>query len=66
MVLQCIQDAFTNFSVSNLKLLSDENPALGLSMKYMRIRSLSLVPQMITFVCFGAFRGMLGTSTIRN
>ena len=45
---------------------ADGNPALGLSVKYMRIRCLSLVPQMVTFVCFGAFRGMLGTSSVRN
>jgi len=40
-------------------VLKPGNPALGLSVKYMRIRSLSLVPQMMTYVCFGAFRGML-------
>lgn len=50
---------FANPSRYLRSVLKDENPALGLSMKYMRIRSLSLVPQMITFVCFGAFRGML-------
>ncbi len=43
-------------------LLKDGNPALPLSIKYMRMRCLSLVPQTVTYVCFGAFRGMLGTS----
>ena len=42
-------------------LYADGNPALLLSVKYMRIRSLSLIPQMVSYVCFSAFRGMMGT-----
>ena len=47
-------------------LLKDGNPALPLSIKYMRMRCLSLVPQTVTYVCFGAFRGMLGKSLAPN
>ena len=41
--------------------LPDGNKALGLSAKYMKIRCLSLIPQMTSYICFAAFRGMLGT-----
>merc|ERR1712232_398070 len=39
--------------------MGDENPALVLSTKYMRIRSLSLIPQMLSYICFSAFRGLM-------
>jgi len=50
---------FTNPSRYLGAVVKDGSPALALSEKYMRIRSLSLIPQMITYVCFSAFRGML-------
>jgi len=40
-------------------VLKDGNKALGLSTKYMKIRCLSLIPQMVSYICFAAFRGML-------
>jgi Na+-driven multidrug efflux pump len=54
-----------NFVLFSLLLYAEGNPALILSTKYLRIRCLSLIPQMISYVCFSAFRGMMGRLIIR-
>mmetsp|Transcript_44084 Transcript_44084/g.49771 ORF Transcript_44084/g.49771 Transcript_44084/m.49771 type:complete len:582 (+) Transcript_44084:187-1932(+) len=50
---------FTNPSRCLGAVLKEENPALMLSTKYLRIHSLSLIPQMLSYVCFSIFRGMM-------
>eukprot|EP00536_Pseudo-nitzschia_multiseries_P017789 jgi/Psemu1/226499/e_gw1.1815.9.1 len=40
-------------------VMKDGSPARAMSEKFMKIRCLSLIPQMISFLCFSACRGML-------